>query len=529
MLSDLNRQRRLVAIMLPLLALAALTGCKPQGTSSQASSSQVIGEGANGPGGYGDQGASDFDPIAVNGTIFQDWPQPKVAIVITGEQHGYLEPCGCSGLENQKGGLRRRHTLLEQLREKGWPLVALDVGGQVRRFGLQEEIKYDSSIRALEAMGYAAVGLGPDDLRLPPERLLSTAANLDESSPLRLVSANVGLFGFDDSLPPAGYRVVEAGGVRIGVTSVLGAEYQQRVQSDEVELGDAAEHIEQVLPTLREEADMLILLSHATPEESRRLAEQFPDFDVVATAGGAEEPPREPETLNDGKTWLVEMGHKGMYAAVIGLFNDEEHWRRYQRVPLDSRFQNSEVIQALFREYQQRLKTEGFDGLGLTPVVHPRSQEGGDPTLGTFVGSASCKECHPTAYGIWSKAGHAHATETLTKIDPPRQFDPECISCHATGWNPQEYVPYETGFVGIEETPELVANGCENCHGPGKAHVDAETAKDDRVQMNKLRQMMQLTSATAEAMVCVRCHDHDNSPEFNFEQYWRKIEHHGKR
>ena len=36
-----------------------------------------------------------FDPIKENGPIFVDWPKPKLALVITGMQAGYLEPCGC--------------------------------------------------------------------------------------------------------------------------------------------------------------------------------------------------------------------------------------------------------------------------------------------------------------------------------------------------------------------------------------------------------------------------------------------------
>jgi hypothetical protein len=45
-----------------------------------------------------------IDPVEVNGPIFVDWPKPDVALVFTGEQDGFLEPCGCAGLENQKGG-----------------------------------------------------------------------------------------------------------------------------------------------------------------------------------------------------------------------------------------------------------------------------------------------------------------------------------------------------------------------------------------------------------------------------------------
>ena len=44
-----------------------------------------------------------IDPVAVNGPVFEDWPKPKLLLFFTGEQNGYLEPCGCAGLENGLG------------------------------------------------------------------------------------------------------------------------------------------------------------------------------------------------------------------------------------------------------------------------------------------------------------------------------------------------------------------------------------------------------------------------------------------
>src|SRR4029077_2171819 len=60
------------------------------------------------------------DPVKLNGEVFVDWPKPDVLLVLTGEQDGYLEPCGCAGLENQKGGMKRRYTFLKQLKDKVW-------------------------------------------------------------------------------------------------------------------------------------------------------------------------------------------------------------------------------------------------------------------------------------------------------------------------------------------------------------------------------------------------------------------------
>ncbi len=87
-----------------------------------------------------------IDPVEVNGPIFVGWPKPDVALVFSGEQNGYVEPCGCAGLENQKGGLKRRFTFLKQLRDKGWNVVPMDIGGQEARTGVQAELKVDFTL-----------------------------------------------------------------------------------------------------------------------------------------------------------------------------------------------------------------------------------------------------------------------------------------------------------------------------------------------------------------------------------------------
>src|SRR5262249_44927096 len=65
-------------------------------------------------GGY-DAKKPKLDPIEINGKYFEGWPKPKLAIVMGGRQDGYLEPCGCAGLDQQKGGISRRFTFLHEL------------------------------------------------------------------------------------------------------------------------------------------------------------------------------------------------------------------------------------------------------------------------------------------------------------------------------------------------------------------------------------------------------------------------------
>jgi hypothetical protein len=466
-----------------------------------------------------------FDPIEVNGKYFTGWPKPKLALVISGRQDGYLEPCGCAGIDQQKGGVSRRDSFLRGLEKQGWPVLAIDVGSMVRSFGRQAEIKFAISAEALKKMKYAAAGFGPDDLRLSAGEIVAAVAGEDPADGI-FVSANVNLF---DLIPKS--RIIEAGGMKIGITSVLGDEYQREINNGEITFTPAAEALDKVVAELAD-CDHRVLLAHATVAETEALARKFPQFDVVVTSDGRDVPPQQPEKIEGTQTRLIEVAPKAMYVIVAGFYDDPKQPVRYQRVALDSRYGESAAMKALMTTYQDQLRELGWRDLGIKGSPHPSARGNNNELAGKFVGAQSCKECHPTAYGIWSKSPHAHATETLTKLDPPRQFDAEWISWHATGWNPQEYVPFSTGFESLEATPQLAGNQCENCHGPAAAHVAAEQGRN-RIKRDAERKALQLTAGFAQENVCVKCHDHDNSPEFNAESfakhYWPKVEHKGKR
>jgi hypothetical protein len=460
--------------------------------------------------------------------LFAGWPEPKFVLFVTGQQQGYIEPCGCTGLENQKGGLARRDSLLRELREKrGWTVVPVDVGSQAKRFGRQPEIKFQRTADALRAMGYRAVTLGKDDLRLTAGEL--TAATNPDDKPSIFVSANVAILARE--LQPT-YTVVEAGGKKIGITGVLGDSFEQKLAGDELIHEPAGPALERVAAELKsQDCDFYVLLAHATLDESRALAAANPIFDLVITAGGVGEPTLELERLPGGKTQMAQVGTKGMYVGVIGVFDDEETPLRYERVPLDKRFPDSPAMLQLLADYQKQLESMGLDELGLKPQAHPTGRK--------FVGSAACADCHTKAFAVWEKTPHAHATDSL--VNPPervnisRHFDPECLSCHVTGWEPQKIYPFESGYLSLQKTPLLQHNGCENCHGPGSAHVAAETGMDavtDEEQRARRDAMkLPLAGGVAERK-CMECHDIDNSPDFHvkgaFEKYWKEVEHKGK-
>jgi len=457
--------------------------------------------------------------------LLKEWPRPELAIVLTGRQHGYLEPCGCTGLQYQKGGLARRQELVRQLKEDHkWPLLLVDAGNQVRRFGRQPEIKFQLTVDRLKKIGYQAIALGPDDLRLPAGELVASLVGEDPGD-RPFMSANVSVI--DPELMST-FRIVSVGKYRIGITSVLGDKYQQGILSDDVLLQPAVESLGRVVPLLeKEKCDFYLLLVQATLDETRDLARKFPLFSFIITSGGVGDPPSSPEPVEGIRGTIIEVGPKGMFGGVLGIYPDQEPSWRYSLIGLDGSIPDSDAVLEQLKLYQQELERAGLEGLGIRPVPH-ESGAG-------FVGSKACAKCHYKAFNVWSTSAHADATNVLVRpgerSDIPRHYDPECLSCHVTGWNPQKYYPYTTGYRSLDATPLLVGNGCENCHGPGSDHVAAESGAVDVDQQgrNALRFSIRLTLEQAKEKHCIQCHDLDNSPDFHvqgaFEEYWEQIAH----
>jgi len=548
-------------VLLALLALVLLSrGGDADGPATATSTSESptgespTGEGAaeqGQPAGAYDEKEKP-DPIKTNGPVFVDWPQPDALLVLTGEQMGYLEPCGCAGLTNQFGGLKRRHTLLKKLAADGWPMVALDGGGHIKRYGEQAQIKFRRSIEALTKLGYAGVGFGARDLRM---EVLGVAINLDpDANPL--TSANVGLLGFDETLSRR-WRTAQAGEMKIGFTSVLSDKQTANVGANpDLNIEKAADALRKVTPQLEAEScDHLVLLVYGTADDARELAKEFPAYKWVVSTLGADEPPLRVEKIDGTESHLIQVGHKGMYVVAVGLYAkqtpgsvDQADTKgspvklagggefRYQKVPLDHRYADSPDMQQMLVDYQQELKTFGMDGLGVKPQLHPSHAKTG----GKFVGSKACADCHDGPYEIWLKSPHSHATETIVKLTPPRHFDPECLSCHVTGWDAQKYHPYLNGYEDLQATPHLTGNGCENCHGPGGDHVAAENGDIDAddAKLEELRAALRMKIVENEGnkhgqvfdgghvvKTCVACHDADNSPDFDFQKYWPEVAH----
>ncbi|HOS93369.1 MAG TPA: hypothetical protein PLQ54_08655 [Armatimonadota bacterium] len=125
---------------------------------------------------------------------------PLFTIVYSADIDGYLEPCGCGGIN--EGGIARQATLLKQLRAQG-PVLAISGGGLG---GIPEAVS--AMVNALATMRYDYLIPSAADLEICP-------AVLDEA-------ASLGIRALRRAAPSSAVapEVVEVAGLRVAIAGV---------------------------------------------------------------------------------------------------------------------------------------------------------------------------------------------------------------------------------------------------------------------------------------------------------------------
>ncbi len=539
-------------------------------------------------------GPSGKEPLVGSLPLFDSWPgkgsqNPEAAIILTGQTFGLLQPCGCS--RPQKGGLERRMQFIDMLKAKKWPVAGIDLGDiypDKASFLGQGLLRYKTTMQALNKMGYIAVGVGKTEFNAEIIRVLGQYA-VDEKPPY-LLAGN--LLGFADgkSIPrekhfkPDGLtrsmiglaEVAQVGSVNVGVAGIIGRSLAEEVETKKLDTSVTFEKDKQgkvnnagvlqdaVGALQKKNTQLNILIYQGTTAEAEMLAAARPEFHVILCQANDSEPPQHPKAVvgpKGQKTLIIEVGHKGRYVGVLGVFKQNGGLElHYQIVPLEEFYltpgpeaaaQKTNPILPLLENYSKIVRDEKF--LNEVPR-NPHPVQIAEPKLNlTYVGSDACKACHAAEHKLWDNSKHGHALDTLEKVAKRpslRNYDPECVRCHTVGFD------YKTGYEDEKKTPNLKHVGCENCHGPGSGHVadpksadllalmspwkagesgaklpldlikkQAEMKGEDRGKIAVPPAQQRMINIAANT--CGKCHDQDNDPNFDFQTYWLKVNHSG--
>lgn len=237
-------------------------------------------------------------------------PVDSLVLLHTNDVHSHLAPLRPLSGGTATGGAAARAALLERERARGGATLTLDAGDVFQGTAYYNYFRGIPDYRAMSRMGYDAGALGNHDLDDGPAGWLR--AGREASFPI--LSANVFVSAESawaapfPSAPPALRRharwiggtpvpedaplkhlcdpclIREVGGRRIALLGLTTGELPRIVSvrpNAGVAVSDPIAAAEVLVPRLRRQADVVIVLSHLGVNEDRRLAARVPGIDVI--------------------------------------------------------------------------------------------------------------------------------------------------------------------------------------------------------------------------------------------------------
>lgn len=365
-------------------------------------------------------------------------------------------------------------------------MLYVDAGGAASGDAEYDRLKFEAILDGEKLLDVAAHNLGGAELAFGAEYLAKVAAR----TRVPLVSCNARLADGGQIANPA--VSIERAGRTFAIVGVVSPDYA----TDKITVDPPLQAVRGTIQALAGKYDTLVVLAYLPEPQLLDLADNLPEADLVL--GG----PTGQSVLptHRGPTLVASATNKGKFIAVLDApMGDSKSWDG-KIVELDQAYgddaEQKDNLDAFYVKLDARdltpAETSFVDNLPLAP-----------PEGFRVAGDASCEKCHQQDCQLWQNSKHAHAWATLTATGA--EVDSYCQQCHTTGYG------LPGGFVSRSATPDLVNVGCESCHGPSLAHVESPHVKTAYAEQSKNQ--------------CITCHDRENSPRFNYGEYWQKIVH----
>lgn len=179
---------------------------------------------------------------------------------------------------------------------------------------------------------------------------------------------------------PVGHRylVVERNGVKVALFSLMGGSQfaSARVPSEvQVIFADPFQVAQELVPQLRKEADIVVLLSQMTTPDTNRLIEEVPGIDAALYGNLA---PWVERCSEVGKTVTNQTGTRGQYLGHLVLIVDPDgqviDWGS-KNVQMAENIPEDEAIAAEVAAHEEEVKK--ILGSGATPGEHEHEEGDG--------------------------------------------------------------------------------------------------------------------------------------------------------
>ncbi|GIV07555.1 MAG: bifunctional metallophosphatase/5'-nucleotidase [Fimbriimonadales bacterium] len=215
----------------------------------------------------------------------------RLTILHTNDTHGHLLPFSYpdsfdsqSPLANMPyrkniGGVARRATLIQQQREalQPYPALVIDAGDYMDGTPFSLEFQGEADVATLNTCGYDFATLGNHEF----SNTLDQVLRLVQMSRFKTVCANLRDRTTGEPLVPP-YVITQVGELRVALFGLVMTDTQNyRGARERVEVTNPFEVARALVPQLRQQADVVILISHLGIGDDERLAREVSGIDVI--------------------------------------------------------------------------------------------------------------------------------------------------------------------------------------------------------------------------------------------------------
>jgi 5'-nucleotidase / UDP-sugar diphosphatase len=200
---------------------------------------------------------------------------------------------------------------VKELREKNKNTILLDGGDSIRGDANFPTLRAENSMKALDLMKYDGMNIADGELSLG----LKFFEKLREKTKFPLLSVN--LYKKEKPLGQT-FLIKKFAGFNVGVIGLVSPSYfnPELLVKENLEVKDPETTLKEILPKVKAQADIIILLSHLGKNETTLLLQKVPGIDV-AIVGHDLGTMDQPELLT--KTILVQNSVQGKFLGILDL------------------------------------------------------------------------------------------------------------------------------------------------------------------------------------------------------------------
>lgn len=200
------------------------------------------------------------------------------------------------------------------MRKEFGDLLLVDAGDFFWSQDEQSELKADYTARAMKMIQYDAINVADGELG----HGMAFLRRFHDSIQPAFISSNTFVHNEYAWKP---YQIKRVNGFQVGVVGVVSKEFtdQSKTNAEGIDVRETATSLQTIVPGLRKEVSLVVLLSHAGWDESVRLANQVEGIDFIIV-GHQYYYDFEPAVVNG--TVLLKSSIGGKHVGVINVWLD---------------------------------------------------------------------------------------------------------------------------------------------------------------------------------------------------------------